>query len=179
MLWSKSYSLCLQVNYFKLREIRIGCFHQNTLSRFKWCSSEKLLIHTCYVIQLLICSLPLWTKGLMHVCKVSSLISLCSRHRQIKDNTFPFPCNFSLKVICPRHFMNTHKTPFHKVSLICIACLASFSVAVNRVATYKELDNDLLKQAAFLTLVGQALSDWDVSVILFTLKWALLWENRA
>ena len=29
-----------------------------------------------------------------------------------------------------------------------------FSVAVNRVATYRELDNDLLKQAAFLTLVS-------------------------
>lgn len=28
-----------------------------------------------------------------------------------------------------------------------------YSVAVNRVATYKELDNDLLRQAAFLTLV--------------------------
>ena len=28
-----------------------------------------------------------------------------------------------------------------------------FSVAVNRVATYRELDNDLLRQAAFLTLV--------------------------
>ncbi|XP_052273503.1 intraflagellar transport protein 43 homolog A-like isoform X1 [Dreissena polymorpha] len=29
------------------------------------------------------------------------------------------------------------------------------NVAVNRVATYKELDNDLLKQAAFLTLDGE------------------------
>ena len=27
------------------------------------------------------------------------------------------------------------------------------SVAINRVATYRELDNDLLRQAAFLTLV--------------------------
>ena len=29
-----------------------------------------------------------------------------------------------------------------------------YSVAVNRVATYRELDNDLIRHAAFLTLVS-------------------------
>ena len=38
--------------------------------------------------------------------------------------------------------------------------VAYFSVAVNRVATYRELDNDLLKQAAFLTLVCTSNSSW-------------------
>ena len=41
--------------------------------------------------------------------------------------------------------------------------LINFSVAVNRVATYRELDNDLLKQAAFLTLVSMNIA-LDLSV---------------
>lgn len=40
-----------------------------------------------------------------------------------------------------------------KTDLI-LAVVLYFSVAVNRVATYRELDHDLQKQAAFLTLVS-------------------------
>ena len=44
-------------------------------------------------------SLALGKGGLIHVCKVSSQINLCSLHRLIKDNTFRFYCNFRIKEV--------------------------------------------------------------------------------
>ena len=50
------------------------------------------------------------------------------------------------------------------------ACTVDFSVAINRVATYRELDHDLHKHAAFLTLVrGRRSASW--SYVLSSSSW--------